>query len=55
VIFNRYGYLQTTYSVLQLLGAPIVGVIGDKYGTKYALIVSFGSSAINYFLLGKKF
>lgn len=47
-----YGYLQTTYSILQLIGAPIVGIIGDKYGTKYALIVSFAASAINYFILG---
>jgi len=47
-----YGYLQTTYSVLQLIGAPMVGVIGDRYGTKYALVVSFIASALNYFMLG---
>jgi len=47
-----YGYLQTTYSILQLIGAPIVGLIGDKYGAKYALVVSFASSTVNYFMLG---
>jgi len=47
-----YGYLQTTYSVLQLIGAPMVGMIGDRYGTKYALIVSFAASALNYLMLG---
>jgi len=47
-----YGYLQTTYSVLQLIGAPFVGLIGDKFGTKYALVVSFSASSLNYFMLG---
>lgn len=47
----QYGYLQTWFSLLQLLGSPLLGIFGDRYGSKAALMVSIGASAASYLLL----
>ena len=45
-----FGHLQTVFSVLQLLGGPIYGRIGDLYGEKTALSIAFISSILTYLL-----
>ena len=43
-----FGHLQTVFSVLQLLGGPVYGRIGDMYGERTALLIAFTSSILTY-------
>jgi len=45
-----FGHLQTVFSVLQLLGGPVYGRIGDMYGERTALLIAFSSSILTYLL-----
>merc|ERR1712012_1058217 len=45
-----FGHLQTVFSILQLLGGPVYGRIGDIYGEKTALIIAFSSSILTYLM-----
>ncbi|KFQ10639.1 Solute carrier family 22 member 18, partial [Leptosomus discolor] len=45
-----FGYLQTTFGVLQLVGGPIFGRFADQFGTRAALILSCASGSA-FFLL----
>ncbi|CAK8680399.1 solute carrier family 22 member 18-like [Clavelina lepadiformis] len=47
-----FGYLQTTFAVVQLLGGPIFGRFGDLFGNRIALAIAFTSAFLSYFLLG---
>ncbi|XP_064653154.1 solute carrier family 22 member 18-like [Lineus longissimus] len=46
-----YGYLQTTFATVQLLGGPVFGRFGDIYGSKYALMLAFSSATMTYGIL----
>ncbi|MGB9707330.1 MAG: MFS transporter [Microgenomates group bacterium] len=48
----QIGFLTATYSFFQLLAAPILGRLSDRYGRKKILIISQIGSAIGYILLG---
>ena len=48
----QFGYLQTTFAVVQLAGGPLFGRFGDLYGGRAALTLAFMSSALSYGLLG---
>jgi len=48
---KTFGYLQTTFSVLQLCGGPVYGRFGDLVGARYALVLAFSASATAYGLL----
>ena len=43
-----FGHLQTVFSVLQLIGGPVYGRIGDLYGERTALLIAFTSSFLTY-------
>ena len=45
-----FGHLQTVFSILQLLGGPVYGRIGDMYGERSALIIAFSSSVLTYLI-----
>ncbi|KGL73514.1 Solute carrier family 22 member 18, partial [Tinamus guttatus] len=45
-----FGYLQTTFGVLQLVGGPIFGRFADQFGARAALILSCASASA-FFLL----
>ncbi len=47
-----YGYLQTTFAILQLGGGPIFGRFGDLFGGRAALALAFVSSSLTYGILG---
>lgn len=47
-----FGYLQTTFAVVQLAGGPLYGRFGDLYGGRAAMMLAFSSAAILYFILG---
>ncbi|EDO38586.1 predicted protein, partial [Nematostella vectensis] len=46
-----FGYLQTTFAVVQLCGGPVYGRFGDLFGSKAALGLAFSASALSYGLL----
>ncbi|XP_034626139.1 solute carrier family 22 member 18 isoform X2 [Trachemys scripta elegans] len=47
----EFGYLQTTFGVLQLLGGPIFGRFADQFGTRAALTLSYLSGSAFFLLL----
>ncbi|XP_036903687.1 solute carrier family 22 member 18 [Sturnira hondurensis] len=46
-----FGYLQTTFGVLQLLGGPVFGRFADQRGARAAFTVSFLAASALYLLL----
>lgn len=48
----QIGLLTATYSLFQLISAPILGRLSDRYGRKKILIISQIGSALGYLLLG---
>uniref|UniRef100_A0A1I8JEB9 MFS domain-containing protein n=1 Tax=Macrostomum lignano TaxID=282301 RepID=A0A1I8JEB9_9PLAT len=42
-----FGYLQTMFAAVQLLGGPLFGRFGDLYGARLALCLAFGASGIS--------
>ena len=47
-----FGYLQTTFAVVQPCGGPIFGRFGDVFGSRAALVLSFVAAAVSYSILG---
>ena len=47
-----FGYLQTTFAIVQLAGGPLYGRFGDLFGGRAAMTLAFGASALTYLLLG---
>ncbi|KAH9496649.1 hypothetical protein Btru_009937 [Bulinus truncatus] len=47
-----FGYLQTTFALVQLAGGPLFGRFGDLFGGRLAMMLSFWAAASTYFLLG---
>ncbi|XP_045181173.2 solute carrier family 22 member 18-like [Mercenaria mercenaria] len=46
-----YGYLQTTFAIVQLAGGPLYGRFGDLFGSRAAMTLAFVSAALSYLLL----
>ncbi|NWX50332.1 S22AI protein, partial [Steatornis caripensis] len=46
-----FGYLQTTFGVLQLVGGPIFGRFADTFGARAALILSCASGSAFFLLM----
>ncbi|GFO04586.1 solute carrier family 22 member 18 [Plakobranchus ocellatus] len=46
-----FGYLQTTFAVVQLAGGPLFGRFGDLCGSRQAMTLAFASAGLSYFLL----
>ncbi|XP_071109806.1 solute carrier family 22 member 18-like [Haliotis cracherodii] len=47
-----FGYLQTTFAIVQLAGGPLFGRFGDLFGGRAAMTLAFLSAALSYFILG---
>ncbi|CAL1535727.1 unnamed protein product [Lymnaea stagnalis] len=47
-----FGYLQTTFALVQLAGGPLFGRFGDLFGSRLAMMLSFLAAASSYLLLG---
>ncbi|XP_038663461.1 solute carrier family 22 member 18 [Scyliorhinus canicula] len=47
-----FGYLQTTFAIIQLLGGPLFGRFGDLFGGRAALSLAYLSSGFTYLLMG---
>mmetsp|Transcript_12804 Transcript_12804/g.38412 ORF Transcript_12804/g.38412 Transcript_12804/m.38412 type:complete len:429 (-) Transcript_12804:1897-3183(-) len=48
-----YGSLQSFFSAVQTVGAPVVGVLLGRYGTRMAFVVMFLASALSYGILSQ--
>lgn len=46
-----FGLLVATYPMLQFFATPVLGILSDKYGRRYVLILSLLGSAISYALM----
>ncbi|XP_007947465.1 solute carrier family 22 member 18 [Orycteropus afer afer] len=46
-----FGYLQTTFGVLQLLGGPVFGRFADQHGARAAFTLSFLGTSVLFLLL----
>jgi len=46
-----YGALQSFFSLIQTIGSPIMGMIIDRYSSKFGFFVAFAASATSYGLL----
>lgn len=46
------GFLAAAYSLFQLLSAPILGELSDKFGRRPILLFSIGGTALSFGLLG---
>lgn len=46
------GLIMATYSLFQLLSAPILGELSDKFGRRPILLFSIGGTALSFGLLG---
>src|ERR671916_2422431 len=46
------GYLIASFSVAQLLAAPLWGRMSDRYGRRPALLIGLGASAVAYVVFG---
>jgi MFS family permease len=48
---GEYARLQSFFSIMQMGGSLIFGLLLDKLGTKLGFVISFGASALSYGLL----
>ncbi|XP_059831552.1 solute carrier family 22 member 18 isoform X3 [Hypanus sabinus] len=47
-----FGYLQTTFAIVQLLGGPLFGRFGDLFGGRAALSLAYLSSSLTSLIMG---
>ena len=48
-----FGYMETVFAVVMLLGGPLFGRFGDLFGARAALLVAMGSSFMTYAILSQ--
>ena len=48
----QIGLLVASYAAAQLIGAPILGRLSDKYGRRPVLLISIAGNAVGFILLG---
>ena len=49
---TTFGQLQTVFAVVQLMGGPLYGRLGDTMGERVALVVAFVASGLSYMMMG---
>jgi predicted MFS family arabinose efflux permease len=50
-VSKTYGQLQSFFSAVQTIGSPVVGILLDNIGIRYASAVVFGATSLSYFIL----
>jgi MFS family permease len=46
-----YGYLQTVFAAMQLLGGPVYGRLGDMFGSRAVLVLAHACGFSTYFMI----
>jgi MFS transporter, DHA1 family, tetracycline resistance protein len=46
------GLIAATYSLFQIISAPILGELSDKFGRRPILLISIGGTALSFWILG---
>ncbi|PRP87326.1 major facilitator transporter [Planoprotostelium fungivorum] len=49
---TMFGIFSTVYGISQMLGGPIMGRVGDQFGRRTVLLLSFSGAAIGYLGVG---
>src|SRR5215831_13795588 len=49
---RQVGFLFASYSVMQLVFAPVLGRLSDKYGRRPILLISLLGTCAGFFILG---
>src|SRR5216110_1328513 len=49
---REVGFLFASYSIMQLIFAPVMGRLSDKHGRRPVLLVSILGTALGFFILG---
>ena len=50
-VTRTYGQLQSFFSTVQTFGSPLVGILLDRLGVRFASSIVFGASALSYYIL----
>lgn len=48
-----FGYMETVFAVVMLIGGPLFGRFGDLFGARAALLVAMASSFLTYAILSQ--
>jgi DHA1 family tetracycline resistance protein-like MFS transporter len=49
---HMYGWILGSFAVMQFLGAPLLGVLSDRFGRRKVILVALAGSAFDYVLMG---
>jgi predicted MFS family arabinose efflux permease len=52
-VTHTYGQLQSFFSAIQTVGSPLVGILLDRVGVRWASTIVFASSALSYWILSE--
>jgi predicted MFS family arabinose efflux permease len=50
-VTRTYGQLQSFFSAIQTIGSPLVGILLDRVGVRFASAIVFAASAMSYWIL----
>ena len=49
---HMYGWILGSFAVMQFLGAPLLGVLSDRYGRRKVILMALAGSALDYVVMG---
>jgi MFS transporter, DHA1 family, tetracycline resistance protein len=49
---HMYGWILGSFAVMQFLGAPLLGVLSDRYGRRKVILMALAGSALDYLVMG---
>jgi DHA1 family tetracycline resistance protein-like MFS transporter len=49
---HMYGWILGSFAVMQFLGAPILGVLSDRFGRRKVILMALAGSALDYVVMG---
>src|SRR5215216_7795610 len=49
---HMYGWILGSFAVMQFLGAPLLGVLSDRFGRRKVILMALAGSALDYLVMG---